>query len=124
MNETKRGLGVGKRNYIPGSMSFAAGFMGPPISARDKPLMLVDEAKAKELIEDRLSAGRKIERVQLGLDGDWEQNNTVVYDDGGFHEYDSYTRSCWATPTLIIYYYDEPNEAIECYKEENECQTN
>ena len=59
-----------KKNYIPETMGFAEGLMGPPIGAYDKmkkKRMLIDWEKAKSLTEDLLAHGRKIDRVEVGL---------------------------------------------------------
>jgi hypothetical protein len=108
---------VSERNYVPGSMSFVAGFMGCPVGM-DKTFMLTDSEKAEKEIKSRLDSGRHIERAELGLDGDWRENSTEVYNSDRFHQYDAYGGSRWATPTLIIFYTDEPNEAIPCWKAE------
>jgi hypothetical protein len=104
------------KNYTPGSMGFAEGFLYAGRGA-GKPFMEVDEKKAKEKIKELIKQKRHIERAELGLDGDWRQNNTVIYD-GKFHKYDSYEGSGWATPTLIVYFTDAPNESYECWKPE------
>jgi hypothetical protein len=94
-------------NYIPGSIDFRTG------KGVD---MEVDSAKGVELVKQALSEGRRVERAELGLDGDWRENSTVIYDEAGFHEYDAYHGSLWATPTLILFFKDGPSEAFDCWK--------
>ena len=101
-----------KTNYTPGSESFSAGFLGPKGDVGYD--MLVDGKKTVKIVKELLAAGRSIERAELGLDGDWDCNNTVIYD-GKFHKYDSYGASIWATPTLIVHFTDASNEAYECF---------
>ena len=102
------------KNYIPSSMSFGGGFLGPRGDVGY--LMEVDEEKAILIIEEQIEQGRNIECASLGLDGDWDCNNTEIYDSEGFHEYDSYFGSQWATPTLMIFYSDAPSESFECWR--------
>ena len=106
------------RNYVPGSMSFAEGFMCGGKKIGQDIFMLVDGAKAKRIVKKMLKDGRHIERAELGLDGDWRENSTTIYEDGEFHEYDAYGGSLWATPSLIIHFTDELNEKHECWKPE------
>lgn len=118
-----------RKNYIPGSMSFAAGFLGGR-SGRGVD-MLVDEEKAREIVRGLLAAGRPVTKATLGLDGDWRENSTIIYgpdpwademerkpDAEGFRPYDAYRGSYWATPTLIVEFSDAPSEAYECWRTE------
>jgi len=109
-----------KKNYIPGSMSFSEGFMSYKCAgiSKDK-FMEVDENKALEMVKSLLKEGRKIYEATLGLDGDWIENSTVIYD-GEFNKYDSYHGSLWATPILIISFEDGPSETYECYSYKTE----
>jgi len=105
------------KNYVPGLMSFAEGFLGPK-GDNVGYFMLVDESKARKIIKGLLKEGRNIDFAELGLDGDWRVNSTAIYQDGKFYKYDSYGGSGWATPTLIVYFKDAPNEAYPCWKKE------
>ncbi len=104
------------KNYIPRSISFAAVLLGPMGDVGYN--MLVDKKKAKKIVESLIKEGKKVEQAILGLDGDWRINNTQIYDEDGFHEYDAYHLSCWATPTLLVNYTNSPSEAFECWKKE------
>jgi len=104
------------KNYVPGSVSFAMGFLGPPRSIKGEVFMLADEQRAKRIVKRLLKEGRQIERAELGLDGDWRENSTAIWEGGTFHKYDAYEGSGWATPTLIVYFKDGPSEAYESWK--------
>lgn len=105
-----------EKNYVPGSMGFSEGMLvGPSLCAGATIFMLVDEKKARSIIKGLLKDGRNIERAELGLDGDWSENSTEIYD-GKFHKYDAYHGSPWATPTLIVYFKDASNEAYESWQ--------
>jgi len=110
-----------KKNYAPGAISFSDGILTGRVrseiaAAAGRSSMEVDAAKARKIVEGLL-ATRSIERAELGLDGDWDCNSCVIWD-GEFHDYDAYHGSMWATPTLIVYFHDGPNEAYECWKPE------
>jgi hypothetical protein len=102
-------------NYVPGSISFADGFMGPPLGSDRNKQMGVDTVRARQIVKSLLKDKRSIERAELGLDGDWRENSTTIYD-GKFHKYDSWGGSCWAKPTLIVFFNDGPNEMYRCFK--------
>ena len=103
-----------KENYIPGSQSFAEGFLGPKGNVGF--IMLVDEKKAKKIIEELKLEDRGITEATLGLNGDWQENNTVIYKDGEFKKYDAYFGSCWAKPILIVEFTDIPSRTYQCWK--------
>lgn len=104
-----------KKNFIPGSTSFADGFStGRYRSLGATSFMAVDEKGAVKIVKNLLRDGRKIERAELGLDGDWGCNSTTIYD-GKFHKYDSYCGSPWATPILMVFFEDGPSESYECF---------
>lgn len=105
------------KNYCPGSISFADGFMGPRGDVGF--FMTADWDKAKSIIEKILSSGRNIEEVEMGLDGDWDCNSMTVWKDGQFTEYDCYGTSQWAEPIIIVKYEDAPSEAYPVWKREN-----
>lgn len=94
-------------NYIPGSQSFADGFLGPKGNVGY--MMYADYGKAKEIIEALLQTDRSIVDATMGLDGDWDCNSTVIWD-GEFHEYDSHGSSIWAAPIMIVTFKDSPAE--------------
>ena len=105
------------KNYIPSSMDFVSGFISSKaMGIPDSQFMSVDEEKAVSIIKEQLSQGASIQKAELGLDGDWGENHTEIYDGKNFHKYDSYGGSKWATPLLIIYYNDAPSESYECFK--------
>ncbi len=121
-----------KQNYTPGSISFAAGFLGPRGNP-DAPFMLVDSEKANGILTEILSSGKDVDYAELGLDGDWSENSVIIYEDGEWQEtavrdpdlpvgkggeYDIFHGSSWATPTLIVYFNDGPSLAFECWKKE------
>lgn len=105
-----------ERNYKPGTMSWADGFLGAKGDVGY--FMAVDEEKAKEIILAGLSQGRDITHAVLGLDGDWDCNSTIIYKDGYFFKYEGYPGSIWAIPILLIYYSDGQNERYDCWKKE------
>lgn len=109
---TKDGV---KKNYIPGSVGFMPdrslfnhmGFM-----------MCADWKVAKKIIKDKIKEGRDIERVEMGLDGDWAYNSMVVWEDNEFTEYNCWQSSDWAPPMVIIYYKDGRSEAFPVWNRE------
>lgn len=102
-----------KKNYTPGTMSFAEGFLGPIGDVGF--FMNVDNEKALKIISNLLKSGRKIKSAELGLDGDFSENSTTIYDGSEFHDYDAYEGSQWATPILIVNYEDGSSESFECW---------
>lgn len=104
------------KNYTPGTMSFASGFLGPRGDVGF--FMNVDNEKAKQIVKELLNKGKKIESAKLGLDGDFSENSTTIYDGNQFHDYDAYEGSQWATPILIVNYKDGSNESFECWYRE------
>lgn len=111
-------------NYIPGSISFADFGTGQVRSIGKTVFMLVDETKAKKIVRGLLKRGRKIESAELGLDGDWRENSSTIYDGKKFHGYDAWHGSLWATPTLMVFFKDGPSEAYECWKPRKEEDAN
>lgn len=107
---------TGQKNYIPGSMSFASGFMGPRGDCGF--WMSADFGKAKKLIQKLLKAGRKVETAQMGLDGDWRENSMTIYESGKFTEYSCYDGSIWATPIVIVNFLDGPSETYPVFTKE------
>lgn len=103
-----------KKNYLPSStVSLASALFGPPYDLGF--FMIFSQKKAREIIKKLLSKGRKITEAYAGLDGDWNENNCLIYDGKKFHKYDAYEGSCWATPILIINFDDGPSEAYEVW---------
>ena len=101
------------KNYVPGSMSFSGGFLGPRGNVGFE--MRIDEKKAKDIVKELIAEGKKIHMAELGLDGDFQINSTIIYD-GKFHKYDAHPQSIWAKPILIVHFSDHQNEAYECWK--------
>lgn len=105
-----------RKNYIPGSMGFAEGFISLNYLTKDKGFwMEVAPTKARKIIKKLLKKGRKITHAELGLDGDWAENSCGIYDGKRFYTYDAYEGSRWATPILIVNFEDGPSETYECY---------
>lgn len=107
-------------NYIPGSISFAEGFLGPKFS--NGYLMVLDRKKANKIIKSLLKEERNIIDATIGLDGDWRENNELIYVDKKFHkdEFECYPCSLWATPKLIVTFTDEPSRTYEIWKKKYE----
>ena len=104
------------KNYIPSSISFAEGFMGPK---GDKGfIMTADWDKAKSTIEKLISEGRNIDNVVMVLDGDWDCNSMTVWEGGEFTEYDCHNGSIWAEPIIIVNYKDAPSETYSVWEKE------
>ena len=105
------------KNYTPGRMSFVDGFLGPKGDVGF--FMCVDNEKAKKIVSDLLKKGKKIISAELGLDGDFTENSTTIYDGENFYDYDAYEGSKWATPILIVNYSGGSNEMFECWFRES-----
>ena len=102
-----------KQNYIPGSISFSSGFYGPRGDAGFT--MKYDEQKAKSIINDLKSSGRKILSAEVGLDGDWDCNHSTIYHYGEFCKTDFHDNSIWAPPIMIVFFEDTPSECYEVW---------
>lgn len=110
-------LEVKETNYIPGSMSFAMGFMGP--SGDVGYFMVADFDKAKSIINKLILDKKNIDHVEMGLDGDWRENSMTIWENGEFTKYDCHESSQWAEPIIIVNYKDSPSEAYSVwFKEE------
>jgi len=103
-------------NYVPKSMSFSEGFLGPKGDVGYT--MVADLEKAKKLV-DTLDAS--IEDAVIGLDGDFECNSQSIFDENGNVVTDLWIHnsSCWAQPILVITYKDRPSETYECFKKQD-----
>jgi len=110
-----------EKNYTPGSMSFVSGFMGTRGDVGF--FMKADFKKAKKIINTLLKQSKEIEDVEMGLDGDWECNSMVVWENGSFEEYDCYEESQWAEPIIIVNYKDGSNESFPAWYREIETQS-
>ena len=99
------------KNYIPGSISFAEGFLGPKGDVGFQMIFSLSKAKkiAKELEE------KNIEEIEAGLDGDFSVNSCVIFDKKGWYKYDAYAISQWATPIILVKFKERPMEAFECW---------
>jgi len=111
-----------KQNYIPGSISFAEGFNGPKHDIGF--FMNFSQAKAEEIVKNLLSEGRKITEAVGGLDGDWNENHSTIYDGEKFRKYSAFSGSQWATPILIVYFSDGPSETFEVWDREEKPKFN
>lgn len=106
-----------KQNYVPGSMSFSEGFMGPRGNVGFT--MKYDNEKAKKIIEDLIKQGRKITSAKVGLDGDWRENSDTLYENKEFQDVSFYDSSIWATPIMLVYFEDAPSECYEVWNKED-----
>lgn len=97
-----------KTNYIPGSISFSEGFLGPKGDVGF--FMVADQEQAHQIIKSLIDQGRKVTDAQMGLDGDWSCNSCTIYEDGVYSDYTEYGSSTWATPILIVNFSDGPSE--------------
>lgn len=102
-----------KYNYIPGSMSFGEGMLGPKGDVGF--IMEYSDSKARAIIQQLLDEGRNIVEAMAGLDGDWNINSCCVFDGKDFHEYDVHEGSQWATPILIVIFSDADSEMYEVW---------
>jgi hypothetical protein len=105
------------KDYTPASIKlpFNEIFVG-----RERPQMVADWDKAKEIIERLVSEGRDITEVQMGLDGDWGANSMTVWENGNFYEYDCWGSSWWAEPIILVHYKDAMTEAYPVWQMETE----
>lgn len=99
------------KNYIPGSMGFAEGMMGPKGDVGY--IMMFSMKKAKKIVKT-LSI-KTIDNIDAGLNGDWVENHCIIYDKDGWHDYDAWGGSQWATPLIIVNYKNKPSETFECW---------
>lgn len=98
------------------SISFGMGFMGP--MRNDGVLHTYSMHKAKALIRAEVKARKDLVEVKVGLDGDWNCNNDVLWDKKGFHKPDFYKQSCWAKPSLLFVYKDgSERDGGYCYED-------
>jgi hypothetical protein len=114
-------LKVKAKNYRPGAISFAEGFLGPKGNVGY--VMVADWKKAKYIINKLIRQGRNIEDVEMGLDGDWNCNSMVVYENGKFTKYTEYSHSTWAEPIMIVNYKDAPSEAYSVWRKIDQLTT-
>ena len=105
------------KNYTPGTMSFADGFLGSKGNVGF--FMMVNNEKAKKIVSELLKNGKQIESAELGLDGDFSENSTTIYNGKNFYDYDAYEGSQWAIPILLIKYKNNSNEMFECWFRES-----
>jgi hypothetical protein len=107
---------VREKNYYPGSISFASGFLGPQGDVGF--FMVADVTIAHNIIKSLLSEGRRITYADMGLDGDWRENSCTVYESGEYKDYDAYGESQWAEPLMIVYFSDSPSETYSVWHRE------
>ena len=79
---------------------------------------LISMNNTMAIIRKLISDGRNIERVEMGLDGDWRENSMTVWADGKFMMYDCFGGSKWAEPIIIVYYKDAPSEVYSVWRKE------
>ena len=103
-----------EKNYIPGSISFAEGFLGPSGPCKTY-TMEYSHIKAQKIIEKLLDEGADIVEATAGLDGDFRENSCIIYDSLGFHDYDVYSGSVWAEPIVVITFNDRPSETYSVW---------
>ena len=92
------------KNYRPGSMSFAEGFLGPKGNVGY--FMEFSIEKAKKIAERE--GLQNIDKIEAGLDGDWGENSCTIYDSDGWHDYTAWHGSLWAIPIIQIEFKDKP----------------
>lgn len=80
--------------------------------------MVADWEKAVAIITRLLSKNKKIESVEMGLDGDWKHNSMVIWQGGEFTKYNCYDRSLWAEPILIVNYTEASSETFQVWSRE------
>jgi len=107
-------------NYVPESISFSEGYLYGLMKPDLGYIMMADWYKAKVIIKKLISDGRNIERVEMGLDGDWQENSMTVWEDGQFTAYSCFEGSKWAEPIIIVYYKDAPSEVYSVWRKEEE----
>lgn len=110
-----KNLEIKAKNYNPGSISFADGFMGCGFRGGDVQ-MYADYKKAKNIVKQLIAEGRNIESVEMGLDGDWQCNSMTIWEDGKFDKYDCWGDSNWAEPIIIVNFTDAPSETYAVWK--------
>lgn len=106
-------------NYIPKSMSFSAGFMGPMGDVGF--MMKLDRDKAKKIIKSIIKEKHKIINAEVGLDGDFHQNSMEIFDGKDFQDTDSlFDSSIWAEPILMVYFKDQPSRKYSFWKKKDD----
>ena len=107
-------LSLGK-NYVPESMSFLEGFLGPKGDVGFE--MHFDYDKAKKIA--RHFKKEDIKEIEAGLDGDFEINSQVIYENNKWtDEIEFFDYSVWANPIILIKFKNKPTEAFECWKKQ------
>ena len=103
-------------DYTPGTESFAEGFMGPKGNVGYT--MYFSMSKAKKMAKTLTH----VREITAGLDGDFGENSEVIYEKGEWNKLSyMYDHSIWATPIIIVKFYDKPkgvkipSEAYECW---------
>jgi len=96
------------KNYVPGSMSFSEGFLGPQ---GDVGFTMKFSMKKAKQIAKKLG---NVVKIRAGLDGDFIENSCTIFD-GEWHDYACYDHSVWATPIIIIGFKNKTSEAFESW---------
>ena len=100
-------------DYMPKSISYLDGFLGPRGDVGY--LMKFSIKKAKEIMKRYKM--NEIINIKAGLDGDFKHNHDTIFENGNWKEkYNFYKRSCWAKPIIIIFFKDGPSETFECWE--------
>lgn len=102
-------------DYRPGSQSFAAGFLGPMGNVGY--IMELDLKKVRSILETLEQ--KDISKIEIGLDGDFNENGQEIEIDFKDEDIWIYDRSIWATPILIVSFRSKPNNAYEVFKKIN-----
>jgi hypothetical protein len=102
-----------RKNYRPGSISFAARFWGPQGDVGF--FMVADQEKAHQIVKELIATGRKVTYAEMGLDGDWNVNSCTVYEGGEYKDYDAHGSSQWAEPIMIVNFSDGSSETYSVW---------
>ena len=102
-----------KTDYTPRSMSFISGFLGPKGDVGYT--MYLSRSKAKKIILDLVLEGFKITEAYVGLDGDWEINNALFYQNGSFIDEKCFEESIWAEPIMMVHFENLPSRAYSIW---------
>lgn len=99
-------------NTHPRSLEYTSDCYEMPSSGLHKS---VDYAKAVSIINQLQNSGRRIRAAYLGLDGDWNENNELIFDGDTIFSYEGCDSSRWATPVLYIEFDNGTTETYACW---------
>lgn len=79
-------------------------------------IMYLDRAQARKIVEEKLKT-EDVTRADLILENDEFWNTETIWEDGDWidFEWKCYHCSCWAVPTLVIYYKNGKQKRIPCW---------